>query len=443
MRQAYTAMLHVRKYLSGEKEKLGMKKVISTLAFCAGSMIAVNAQAALNEAEILQKIDALQKQVASQQQIIDDLKKEVATKETVSGSKSKIELANSAIDQLKIKGDLRVRFETRQLDYDHDDDENNDRLRTRFRIGGVWKNLDESWEVGAGLATGSTDPTSTNDTWSEASPFETGDIRLDYAYGKHYWNDMSFTAGQHINPFKSSWLFWDTDVRFAGLTASYEPETGFFATAGAYGARYYKTSDGSTNTAMLYAGQLGFKGKANDLKYTIAAGYHTYDSSFINTEHDEKDGPLQYVDPNKYELNIGDIYADATFPLGGNKMKLYGQLWQNFGADGQAGQGQLGGTLKPDDEDMGWILGLETNIDKFKIGYAYTQIEADSIFSGLKDADFGTGVNMTDIKGHKIDLGYNFTKNLSFGVTAMLYKSIELDDTPDGQLYQIDLSYKF
>lgn len=418
-----------------------MKKVISTVAFCAGSLLAVNAQAALNEAEILQKIEALQQQVASQQQVIDELKKEVATKETPAGA-AKIALANSAIDQLKLQGDLRVRFETRQIDNDNADDKNRDRLRTRFRVGGVWENTAESWEVGAGLATGTTEATSTNATWSESSPFETGDIRLDYAYGKHKWQDLTFTAGQHINPFKTTWIFWDSDVRFAGFTGGYESDMGLFATAGAYGVRYYKASTDDYNTAMLYAGQVGFKGKANDLKYILAAGYQTYDQSFINEEN-ENSGLLQYVDPDKYGLDIGDLYGDVQFPLGDAKMKLYGQLWQNFGADGNSGQSQQGDHLDPEDEDMGWVLGVETKISKFKLGYAYTSIEADSLYGYLKDADFGTGLNNTDIKGHKIDFGYDFTKNVSFGITAMLYQAIELDNEPDVDLYQVDLVYKF
>jgi hypothetical protein len=420
-----------------------MKKIIATVALCAGSLLAVNAQAALNEAEILQKIEALQQQVASQQQVINELKKEVsAKKETVPAGASKIQLANSAIDQLKIKGDLRVRFEKRQIDNDNADDKNRDRLRTRFRVGGIWQNTDESYEIGAGLATGITEATSTNATWSESSPFETGDIRLDYAYGKHKWNDMTFTAGQHLNPYQTSWIFWDSDVRFAGFTGGYESDMGLFATAGAYGVRYYKASDDDYNTAMLYAGQVGYKGKAKDLPFTLAVGYYTYDQSFINEEQ-ANGGLLQYVDPDQYGLNIGDLYGDVHFPLSAAKMKLYGQVWQNFGADGSIGQSQQGDSLNPEDEDMGWVLGLEAKINKFKLGYAYTCIEADSLYGYLKDADFGTGLNNTDIKGHRIDFGYNFTKNVSFGVTAMLYEAIELDNEPDVDLYQVDLVYKF
>lgn len=416
-----------------------MKKVISTVAFCAGTFLAVNAQAALDEAEILKKLEYLQNKVESQQQIIDELKEEVAGRKSSSGD-SRVELANSAIDQLKIKGDLRVRFETRQIEADGED-KNRDRLRTRFRIGGVWKNKSESWEVGAGLATGSTDATSTNDTWSEASPFETGDIRLDYAYGKHKWNDMSFTAGQHKNPYEHAWVLWDGDVRLAGFTGSYGPDQGFFATAGGYGARYYKASSDDYNTAMLYAGQLGFRGKANDLSYTVAAGYHTYDSNFVSEE--QKSGDLPLVDPDKYELNIGDLYGEVKLPAGPAKLKFYGQVWQNFGADGNDGQGQVGGTLNPEDEDMGWVLGLSAKVNKFKFGYSYAYIEADSLYGPLSDSDFGSGVNSTDVEGHKIGLAYNFTKNVSFGITGLLYEAIELDNEPDVELYQFDLKYKF
>ena len=127
---------------------------------------------------------------------INELKKQVsqnsAKVENSSGT-SAITLANKAIDQVKIKGDLRVRYERRDTEYENsDDDYARDRWRSRFRIGGVWKNKKEDWEVGAGLATGGSGATSTNDTWSDDEPFETGDIRLDYAYAKHKMNDFDF-----------------------------------------------------------------------------------------------------------------------------------------------------------------------------------------------------------------------------------------------------------
>jgi hypothetical protein len=430
-----------------------MRKKILVLAMGIAGLFAGNSYAGgtdpgvtMNQEEILKRLDSLQKTVASQQELINDLRKQVDQNKVMvenvnsEAQPSSIALANKAIDQLKIKGDLRVRFETRNVEHDGGD-ENRDRFRTRFRVGGVWKNKAENWEVGAGLATGGTSATSTNDTWSESSPFETGDIRLDYAYGKHKWNDFTFTAGQHKNPWKRSWIIFDSDIRFAGFTGNYTSDIGFFVTAGAYGAKYYKASGDDYNTAMLYAGQLGYGGKVGDVKYTLTAGYHTYDSSFISDEYEN--GDLENVDPDKYELNIADIYGDLKFKLGKTKMKVYGNYWTNLDPDGEVGQGQLGGNIDPENEDIGYVLGLEAKIKKFKFQYAYAHVEADSLYGPLKDADFGTGINDTDVEGHKIGVSYSFTKNVSTSFTGMMYEPIEKDDEPDANLYQFDLKYKF
>ncbi|MBW6520507.1 MAG: hypothetical protein K0A99_05770 [Desulfoarculaceae bacterium] len=71
-------------------------------------------------------------------------------------------------------------------------------------MGGIRDNKEENWQVGADLITGSDDPTSGNDIWNEARLFETGDTRLDYAYAKHRWDDVSMTLGQHKTSYKTS-----------------------------------------------------------------------------------------------------------------------------------------------------------------------------------------------------------------------------------------------
>jgi hypothetical protein len=241
----------------------------------------------MSDEQILKELEYLRNKVASQQEHIDALgamvDKKVSAKVEEEVKKSgggKVALANKFIDQLTLKGDLRARYEIRDKDYKEGQgsDISRDRWRTRFRVGGVWDNKAENWQVGAGLASGSNDPTSTNDTWSEDKPFETGDIRLDYAYAKHKWDDFAFTIGQHVNPYKSSWVLWDGDVRLAGLTAQYGAKQGIFATLGGYSAKLVNDD----NTATLVAGQAGYNGKAGAASYTLAAGYHTYSKSLIN-----------------------------------------------------------------------------------------------------------------------------------------------------------------
>ncbi|MBU3937753.1 MAG: putative porin [Proteobacteria bacterium] len=416
-----------------------MRKVLSAaaaLGVCLTLPTAAMAGAGVTDEQILKDLEYLRNKVASQQEHIEALEGK---------QKGQVTVANEFIDQLTLKGDLRVRYEKRDKDYKdgQGSDINRDRWRTRFRVGGVWDNKAEDWQIGAGLATGSDDPTSTNDTWSETKTFETGDIRLDYAYAKHKWNDFAFTLGQAANPYESSWVFWDGDVRLSGLTAQYGKKDGVFATLGGYGAKLV----GDDNTATLVAGQAGYKGKVAGAKYTLAAGYQTYSKSLINEGNATFE--LDRVDENKYELNIGDLYGDVSFPVGDVNLKLYGQIWQNFGADGEIGQSQAEDfTKKPGDADMGWVFGADAKYKAFKVGYAYSVVEADSLFGYLSDSDFGDGLNAskTNKKGHRVKLGYDITKNWGTSLTWLSFEPNEdnVNYTVDQvDIYQFDVSYKF
>ncbi|MCX5870352.1 MAG: putative porin [Deltaproteobacteria bacterium] len=446
-----------------------MKKVLSTavaLGFCLYLPASAMAGGHQSNDEILRQLKELQSIVSSQQAEIDMLKgqkvvpgaeldslktKVTAQQEHIDAIEKKkgfVVSGNEFIDQVKLNGDLRIRYEIRDKNYKVGDDTSRERFRSRVRLGGVWDNKEENWQVALGIASGDNTPTSTNDTWGETYPFEHTNINIDYAYAKHKWNDFSMTLGQSENPYKSSWVLWDTDVRLTGLTLAYGQKEGVFATAGGYGAKFVHDD----NTSMLYMGQVGYNGKFSEKgKFTVATGYHTYTNSIIN-EDSALGGKALFgfgsVDPNNYKLNIGDLYGDVSLPAGPVQLKLYGQMWKNFGADGKIGQSQAGSHFPetPRDNDMGWVMGIDTKFNNFKLGYAYSMVEADSLFGYLSDADFGDGLSKTNKKGHRVQLGYDISKNWSTDFTFFNVKRIE--DFASAQedhvnLYQFDVSYKF
>ena len=71
----------------------------------------------------------------------------------------------------------------------------------------LWRNSDGNWEIGAGLASGDSNPRSTNYLYSSDGVFSTGDTWLDYAYAKHKFAASILTIGQQQNPFLTN-LFW-------------------------------------------------------------------------------------------------------------------------------------------------------------------------------------------------------------------------------------------
>ncbi len=401
--------------------------------------------------QIIQKLEQLQRTVMEQQAQINTLKADLAEQSDVSELvRSELDSAIEAkglaqvkdmgpviqlpkqIEGLKIKGDVRFRYERRDEEFGASGESTRDRYRTRFRLGGVWQ-TNEGWEIGAGLATGDGDGTSTNDTWSDGGfAFDTGDIRLDYAYAKHSWDCWSLTVGQHKNPYVSSFLLWDSDLRPTGVTAQYKMD-GLFATTGWYEVQNLGTDEASV---QMWGAQVGYEMDMEGTSLLVAASYYHYNdgptSDFIGIDDD-------------YTWNIGDIYAEVGLPVGEASLSLYGHAWMNMGASGDAGESVLGGTEEGDDNNIGYALGLKGKMGNFSAGYAYGRCEADSAPGIFVNSDFGTGTagGALNAKGHVFELGYKLTKNFSIAGTAMLIEEIEDNNDEESNLYQIDLKYKF
>jgi hypothetical protein len=337
--------------------------------------------------------------------------------------------ASDFIAGVDLKGDLRVRYDWQEDDDDKDSAK--DRLRARFRFGLVWNNPDESWKVAAGLATGDLDGASTNATYSEEEIFETGDIRLDYAYAEHTINKFKFIAGQQENKFYSTMALWDSDVRPAGFTAQVNLDPAFI-TAGYYQVRYIDRAIASMG---------GIQAGVNIKNLLMAAAY--YDVNHVKEFLEEGNDDL-VLDPD-YKYQIMDFFTKYDLKLDKATITPYGQVFYNAGAKGDAGQSVLGGTLDPEEENLGWLVGIAAKIDKIGFGVEYGQIGADSAIQDIKDSDWGAGLNSTDIKGWKADVGYKLTKNCEFKVTGYYTEPMERENyaVENVKRAQVDLSYKF
>ena len=399
-----------------------------------------------------------------------------ATNKRLDGLDKRLVLGKG-IEGLKLTGDLRLRYEMRDQDFENyaasetDSKEDRGRFRTRFRLGMVWQNPTEAWEIGAGLATGGDDGRSTNDTWGETNAFETGDIRLDYAYAKHKWDvidglPLSLCLGQQKNPFVTTYMLWDGDLRPTGVTLQLgDPKgknyAGAFLTAGAYdvlwGPNLNKTATNDYDVYML-AAQAGYAFKSDPVNALAAVGiYHItpdslYDVTGVSIKFATSPGLYNMGLAEDYGFDVVDLYLEATTSVAGIEVKPYVHGAMNLSADGDVSQQNLESGEKPDENDMAGLVGLSLKRGKWKLGYSYAYIGADAVFGPLKDSDFGetAGLMDTDIMGHKLGLSYNFTKNMNVGITGYLLDRINggSDETAKNEAdsttcMQLDAVYKF
>lgn len=340
------------------------------------------------------------------------------------------------ISGLSLKGDARFRYERQERKLRNAREQTRDRQRIRLRFGAIWEHPEDGWKVGVGISTGGNDATSTNQTFSDGQVFESGDIRLDYAYAQHQWQGERYALaaiiGQQKNPWKDSttYMLWDSDVRPIGITGRFSWE-GLFVTTGIYDVFHFGRDQANS---VLLAGQLGYQGELEDFKFTIATGYWHFNNPT---------GDIVPVD-RRYDYSIGDVFGKIKSNIGDFKIQAHGHVASNFGADGPIGTGQQGGLLEPEEEDLAWLIGTKVSYDSFELGLDYAHIEADSVFAELKDSDFGDTAGLTDtnVKGIKLKAKYKFSKSLSLSYAYFDLSEVE-GPSRSGDLHQLDLRYKF
>ncbi len=416
-----------------------IKKAFLTMV-AVGSSLSFAAE--FDQQRVMEQLQALQRQVMEQQAEMNSMKArmsdygdlvrgEVESAIDARGLAQVREVGpvismRSNIEGLKLQGD--VRFRAQQQKRNWVDGDSRTRYRTRFRLGAIWQ-TSEGWEIGAGLATGSSDGKAAQHTWSSSGPFDSMSIWLDYAYARHSWDvaNLSLTIGQHRNPFVTSGVFWKGDLRPVGVTVQ-AGEAGFFGTAGVYDVLY----QGSRTNAALVAAQLGYKTDFEGVNMTVAGSYYHYNTPTMNI----------YMPGNPdYDFHIGDLYAKIGAKVGEVGLDAYGHVWKNFGAGGPAGSGQLAIASRPDDEDLGWVAGIGAKFQGFGLNYYYAYVEADSAPEFFVYLGDDVRLPETNAKGHGVSLSYALTKNMSIGAA---YNNLrQVVGTRKGEDYKLNFNYRF
>ena len=305
-------------------------------------------------------------------------------KDLADSSAAKIKLSNS-ITELKLYGDLRLRYQydnrDRQADpaevgargITRDEDrspnsEQSSRWRFRLRLNADFK-LGPNWFGGVELQTAQASD-------SGMQTFENGFDDYNIFISKAYlgWNAtdwLTITAGKVPNPFYTTELVWDSDINPTGLTQSFalhklwagdpesassgyakdgksaaaakpsEPKFELFLNAGQFifddnlegGGRDNATRDNDATTdAYLFQTQLVASYKlTKDVKLTVAPGWLTYIngslSGLSNANSFNDNGTVSGATRN---LNILLLPGDVSFKVGGVKAKFFWDFAYNI-----------------------------------------------------------------------------------------------------------------
>ena len=325
-------------------------------------------------------------------------------------------------DNIKLKGDFRYRHEA--FDIEFRDERHRQRIRARPELQAT---LSDTVKVGFGLATGNLDPTSTNQTLTNASSSKNVVIDLAYANWQTPIEGLSTTIGKFKNPLHragSNGLVCDSDVRPEGLGAQYEAGALF---ANALGIWMDESSSGQD--ALMLGGQVGLNSNLGDGKLLSGVGYYHY------TDAENREPYLLLPLGNRTnpdgtyfsDFHLAEAFLEYQFAFANNKVTVFADYVKNIAAD---------------DYDTAWALGAKLKRTDWSLGWAYQELEADSVLGIATDSDFIGGG--TDGKGHILQAGYALTKNIGLNGTLFLTeRNMDFGTEADFKRLMLDINFKY
>lgn len=339
------------------------------------------------------------------------------------------------VRKMKLKGDLRLRYEST----DRDDTPDRNRARYRLRLGVVTQ-INDKIDVGFGIASGGADPRSTNETMDNS--FERGDLRLDYAYARYRpWSWLTLVGGKFENPlFRPSDLLWDSDIRPEGAAAqlayTLSPAVDLFMNTGYF---VIDERSGDENDPTMYVIQSGSKITFRNIYFKNAVALYRFNnykgqrqadvnySSGTNTVRRFKNTLKYDYDALAVSGELGYKTRFARMPF----IALFGDAVKNNSTGG---------------DDTGYLVGVKFGSQKVKKRHdwqlmtRYERLERDAWPDMLPDSDTYDGE--TGVRGYKASLTYGLFDNINFCATYFNTKKIS-GPSLDEDKVQLDLNFKF
>jgi polyhydroxyalkanoate synthesis regulator phasin len=393
------------------------------------------------------QVDSLIKKLVEKGVLTDDeadkLKDEIVSDEkTIRESNMKKDLP-SWVQDIKLSGDFRLREQYEQ----RKGSETRNRARIRYRLG-IGTKITDQVEIAAGLASGGTDPRSTNQTLQDS--FSHKGINLDYAYAKYTPNQkISLSGGKlkDLTVWEPADLLWDTDIRPEGglLSLNYKvnDQVNLFSNISALVVDENQTSN-DTSDPFMYAVQGGVQGKVTEsIDYKLAETFYGFDnlkkglldnrsSPATNTTTATSQYKFLYnVLATGAEFGINDPFGEA-FPIYIGRIGFIGEFVHN---------------PDPDDNNNGWLGGMYLGSAKvsgkgqWKLTGSYRYLGKDAWLDTFPDSDFYGGA--TDVKGYEAILEYGLTKNVIFGIDYYHTQRITATPKAPESVLQTDLVFKF
>lgn len=404
----------------------------------------------LTQEEATTLLKEMQKEGVRQKATVKEVATEAAKETAKKTAKEAVEKESkiwaklpSWVNNIKFKGDFRLRYQYQDKEKDGGGSDSRNRGRYRFRLGVSYAFV-EKFKVGFSVASGEGDPRSTNQTFTNS--FEIPRLNLYTAYAEYKpvkW--LKFLGGQISNPlYRPQDLVWDTDIKPQGVAAEvkypWAKNQYFFMVPAFYVLNEFKAEE---ENATMFALQAGV---GMDVTKTF---WFKFAPGMYITSH---------VKGNEFKWSSGSNTRDADGKL------IY--QYNSFTLDGEFGFQKLGwGPIdlvsfvgqyvnsNADNNNQGWLAGFRfgrsMSRNKFRFGdwqfrYSYRKLEKDAVLDILPDSDFYGG--QTNAQGHEIRFDLGLYKNVMFAIDYYRTEKIKVDPGKSKRpenLLQADINFFF
>ena len=358
------------------------------------------------------------------------------------------------VQNIKLKGDLRTRYEWTQDKGQQD----NSRARIRARLG-VEGKINNKLKAGVGIATGkSSDPRSRDITFGNSSssntPGSPKDIILDYAYGQYTpVKGFSLTAGKFQNtlwqPFD---VFWDNDLTEEGFGFNFNhkltPKVDFF-----FNDLFFilKNDSRTDKQPFLEALQPGLNWYISDkVNLKSAFSYYLFESiKGAQKFSDSKSGTAPFASSGntltpagtyKYNYNAIQPSLELSFnePFNGlfPYVSVFGDYIHNVSGVNHGANGFDAGLKCGNEKVSDW--------KQWQGKLVYSKLERDSWLDILTDNNrYGGNTNSKALEAiFEFGLGKNTSIVLDYYNAESLTSTSSTNNAPE-QLLQVDWNLRF
>jgi len=353
------------------------------------------------------------------------------------------------VQSIKLKGDLRTRY---QYEMREQSLANRHRARIRARLGLI-ANVNDNVEVGVGLASGGSDPRSTNQTLQDT--FSHKGINLDYAYFKWLVSQLKGVTlvGGKFERKDYLWaptdLLWDGDINPEGASVSYQTKlmdgVDLWLNGGVWVLDEREVTSASVphNDPILKYIQagLGFKEGIMDGKAAVTYYIPKYIRN-INLDNDSETNtgtPSSGLESSYRSIAFG-TEVGLNEPFGGlpfgidQRIAVFGEYIKNT-ADHYVTDDLTG-------HAFGFLFGHKkvAGPGTWQFKYIKAKLGQDAWIDAFPDSDRFGGA--TDIESHEGILEIGLSKNVNLGLD---YYKTWRKGSPDNKerLLQADIVFKF